>query len=141
MTPLFIDSDALYALNNSNDPSHAKAHELVSKIIGIGKYKLFLGTNILIETITLVSQRIGKQNAINLLDAVRTNQYTVINPDDTLINSAENIFRNTLSKNVSYSDCISFSIMKSYNISWVLSFDEHFKQQGFKRIGIDGIPK
>ena len=31
--------------------------------------------------------------------------------------------------------------MEQHNIQWVLSFDIHFKKQGFKRVGIDGLPK
>ena len=90
---------------------------------------------------TIISQRVGKNYAIKVLEELRSEKYNIIQMDDNLIADAENLFNRIRSKDVSYSDCISFTTMKRYSIEWVFSFDEHFKKQGFKRIGIDGKPK
>lgn len=140
MTPLFIDSSALVALNDKIDADYIRAGTMLSKISS-DKFNLYLSTNIFIETLTIISQRVGKEKGIALLDELRSGKYIVIHPDDQLIAQAEDIFRTIKSKNVSYGDCISFAVMRRYGIQWVFSFDIHFKKMGFKRIGIDGFPR
>lgn len=137
---LFIDANALVVLNDKDDPLHRQAQEILQQISKTN-FENLLSTNIILESATLISQKVGKNKGIALLDELRSGKYTIINPDNNLISEAEAIFRSIRSKNVSYSDCVSFAVMKYYGIDWVFSFDEHFKKQGFKRIILDGKPK
>ncbi|MBI2617793.1 PIN domain-containing protein [Candidatus Gottesmanbacteria bacterium] len=137
MTPLFIDTSALIALHYSQDSSHAKALHILESI-SQRRCSFYTAVNVLIESLTIISQRVNKHYAVELLDELRSGKYTIVHPSENLISEAETIFRSIRSKNISYSDCISFAVMRMYNIGWVFSFDIHFKKQGFKRIGIDG---
>lgn len=139
MVKFFIDTDVLVALNDSSDSQYKKALDLLEKISELG-LSSYISTNVLLETLTIISQRIGKKQSLNLLDELRSGKYTIIHPDEKIVLQAEEIFRSVISKNISYSDCLSFAIMKTYNIKWVFSFDIHFKKQAFKRIGIEGFP-
>ena len=136
MNALFIDSSALVALNDDHDSSHIEAIKILREIspLSVSRY---ISTNVILETITIVSQRLGKREAVKLLGELRSGNYTVVHPDEGLIREAEDIFQSVISKNVSYSDCVSFSVMRRYGIQWVFSFDLHFKKQGFKRVGVD----
>lgn len=136
MTRIFIDSDVLVALNDKDDPSHLQAQQRLNEISG-KEYEFISSTNVLLESVTIISQRVGKKEGVTLLNELRSGKYTVIHPDDSLIVSSEEIFRSIVSKNVSYSDCVSFAVMRRFGIRWVFSFDLHFKKQGFKRVGID----
>ncbi|MBU1017319.1 MAG: PIN domain-containing protein [Patescibacteria group bacterium] len=136
MDKIFIDTDALVALNNLSDKLHNRALEAAKKING-KSYQYYIGLNILMETLTIVSQRCGKKQANALLKELRSENYIVLNPSQEEILIAEEIFANARSKNLSYSDCISFAVMKTHNISQAFSFDIHFKKHGFKRISID----
>ncbi|MFH1566059.1 MAG: PIN domain-containing protein [bacterium] len=136
MDKIFIDTNALVALNNSSDTLHNKALETAKKL-NTGTYLYYIGLNILIETLTIVSQRCGKKQANALLKELRSGTYTIINPLQEDIIVAEEIFVSAKSKNLSYSDCLSFAIMKTRNILQTFSFDIHFKKQGFKRFNID----
>lgn len=137
---IFIDTDALIALNDVSDGSHKKALQIL-KLLAKGSYIPYLSTNILLEALTIVSQKIGKTQALKLLDELRSGKYMVIHPDEKTIFIAEDLFRSITSKNISYSDCLSFVVARKYGISWIFSFDIHFKKQGFKRLKIDGFPK
>jgi len=137
---VFNDSDFLFALYSSNDAHHARSLKLAS-LSEKYSFTSYLSLNVVQEVATLLSQRIGKDVSLQFLDSVHAANTTFIYPDEILINKAELIFRSIKSKNVSYADCISFTIMEQHNIQWVLSFDIHFKKQGFKRVGIDGMPK
>lgn len=140
MIKIFIDSDFLVALNDEDDSLNKKATALLERVRQI-ESSSYLSTNILLEALTIISQSVGKKYAIDLLDELRSSRYEIVNPDDDLVSRAEDIFGEIKSKNVSYSDCVSFAVMRAYAIEWVFSFDADFKKQGFKRIGIEGFPK
>lgn len=133
---IFIDTDFLVALNDADDSLHTKAVRLL-KIFSQKTTSAFLSINILLEALTIISQRLGKKRAIGLLDELRSGKYLVVDLDEDLVLAGEEIFRKAKSKNISYSDCLSFAVMKRHKIRFVLSFDVHFKKQGFKRFGID----
>lgn len=133
---IFLDSDALVALNDSSDSSYTKAQKIVRQI-STREFSPILGTNILMECLTIISQRLGKTKAAELLAEFRSGKYRIVNPDEKTILLAEEIFISIKSKNISYGDCVSFAVMRSLGITWVFSFDRHFRQQGFKRFGID----
>jgi len=137
MTSIFIDSSALIALHNASDKLHSKALSIVESLDSTETLPV-ISLNIILESITVISQKVGKKEALSALADLRSGRYKIIEIDDKIISLAENIFSKEKSKNISYSDCLSFSIMKTNNYSWCFSFDAHFKKQGFKRIGLDG---
>jgi len=139
VTKIFIDTDALIALNDASDLLHNQAVDILTKI-DRRRILPYLSTNILLEVLTLISQRVSKAKALRLLDEFRAGEYVIVHPGERVVDKAEEIFRSVKSKNVSYSDCMSFAIMQDNNIEWVFSFDVHFKKQGFKRVGIEGFP-
>ncbi len=139
MTRVFLDTDVLVGLHDVDDKLHERVQGLIRQASQLSLEPV-VSTNILLESLTLISQRVGKQTAIDLLDELRSGMYQVVNPGDELILKAEEIFRGVASKNVSYSDCVSFAVCRRLGVEWVFSFDLHFKKQGFKRVGVDGFP-
>lgn len=133
---IFIDTDFLYALNDKSDSLHKKAIKIINKF-NDQKVSLFTSTNVLLETLTLLSQRISKKTAIRILLELRSGAYEVVHPSEEIVLKAEKIFIDIASKNVSYADCLSMAVMKECEIKHIFSFDIHFKKQGFKRIEID----
>jgi uncharacterized protein len=135
MRKIFIDANYLLALNDPLDPAHDAALEISQEINS--NTQIILSTNILLEAITLISQRVSKKHANEVLDELRSGKYQIIHPSEDQILEADKLFKSLISKNISYSDCISFIILKNHNITHVITFDKHFKQQGFIRVGID----
>jgi predicted nucleic acid-binding protein len=101
---------------------------------------------------TPVSDRIVTSLAVQLevLDAFSTNpslrpsaihfwertsrdpQVTVIPLDAALLENAMGLFKARADKTWSFTDCVSFEIMRSRNIVRALSADHHFRQAGFQ---------
>ncbi len=131
---IIVDSSYLFALAYEKDSCHKKALRI--KKIAVQENDYYIGMNVYSEILTLVSQRVSKAASIELLTYINQN-YNLINPDDDTYIKADSYFRKAKSKNISYSDCISFAIMDQENIELVLGFDEHFKQMGYNRVGID----
>jgi predicted nucleic acid-binding protein len=140
MFNVFADTSALAAVKNPNDPSHLLALNVLEKLKS-ADLTFYTSSYILAELMNIVCRDVGKQAAIEMLGEVRSGNYAIITPNDTLIFKSESLFRGIKSKNVSYTDCVSFSIMREFSIKWAFSFDLHFKKQGFKRLGVDGWPK
>lgn len=136
MKKIFVDTDVLVALNRASDSHHQRAVKILENLSKTRTVS-YTSTNVLLETLTIISQRIGKKKAVQLLDELRGSRYNVIHPSEKIVSNAEEIFRSTKSKNISYSDCLSFAIMRNTGINHVFSFDIHFKKQGFRRVGID----
>jgi uncharacterized protein len=62
----------------------------------------------------------------------RDPQVTVIPIDAALLESAMELFRARMDKTWSFTDCISFQIMRNRDITRALSADHHFRQAGFQ---------
>lgn len=133
---LFVDTSYIYAVMNSSDSNHHKANDIENRGLDDSDI-IYIGTNIISEIITIVSQRMGKSIAKELLGEIRSGSYCIVHVDEQLTEKAEHIFSSIESKNVSYADCVSFAIMNEFNLEWVLGFDKHFSNQGFKHFGID----
>jgi len=127
---VYLDSDVVVASYDTKDVNHAKAVN-VAKLIEDEDYSISIGVNILIESLTIVSQRLGIAKSIELLDYF-LEDCNIVYPDKKVVAKANEFFRNRTSKNVGYSDCISFAIMKLNKIKKVFTFDTDFKKQGFE---------
>jgi predicted nucleic acid-binding protein len=51
--------------------------------------------------------------------------------------AAIGIFRKYSGQKVSFTDCISFVLMRRQGITRVFSFDRHFEHAGFRTIGVE----
>ena len=129
---VYLDSDVIVASYDTRDILHANAVNLGNKISG-KNLNIVVGVNILIEVLTMVSQRVGMKKSKELLDYFYQD-CEIVYLDSEIISKANIIFKKRTSKNISYSDCISFAIMKVMKIKKVFSFDNHFKKQGFEML-------
>lgn len=134
---LFIDTNVICALYNSKDSLNAKA-EKVKHLFE--EYKPVLSNFILLETYTILSQRVSKEFAIKFgQDVQREHQYVIYWIDKMLEDEAWKIFASIKDKNFSYVDASILAVMKKEKIGNLLSFDAAFKslqnQFKFKLIG------
>lgn len=136
MKRAFLDTDMIIALYDENDLLHEKALKVMEKNLD-KNWEIYLSVNILMESLTIISQRISKKLSLEVLKQLRSGIYRIKLPNKETINLTFDIFERIKSKNVSFGDCLSFALMTNYNIKKVFSFDIHFKKQGFQRIGVD----
>lgn len=129
---VFIDTSAIYALLNLKDENHTKAvnyYEILKK-----KNAIIITTNYIIdETYTLLMIRKGQEFAVDFIDKLRItfNIFYIEKTDD---DQAIEILKKYIDKNFSFTDAVSFHIMKSNNIKTAFAFDKHFIQAGFKTL-------
>ncbi len=125
---LFIDSNFFCALYNPADSQHQKA----LKIAGILRKKtplIFISNFIFLEVVTIISQRIGRQAAVqiggHLMDE---NKVKMININPQLNRQAWEFFQQIESKNMSFVDVSIPVVLSAEGIKNLLTFDaDHFK--------------
>ncbi len=127
---IFIDTSFFKALIDEKDDFHGQALQILS-LLEQNKTKLVTTNYILDETITLLRIRRGlprvKDFCCALAQLKPLKIVRVFIRDET---SAWDWFWNDWS-DLSFTDCVSFAVMKRWELTHVATFDKHFTQAGF----------
>ncbi|MBI4654145.1 MAG: PIN domain-containing protein [Nitrospirae bacterium] len=129
---LFVDTSAWLALNDRNDQYHNKA---TAKSAEIKKQKIELITSeyIIDESITLIRYRVSHKAAVIFGDSlINSSIVRIIDVTGEDRIKAWEMFKKYEDKEISFTDCISFVLMKNLKLHKAFTFDEHYKQIGFE---------
>ena len=128
---LFIDTGAFLARYLTQDQYHPQALKLWDKIHR-GFHRLFTSNFVLDETFTLLGRWAGFPFAADRARNIyQSDILTILRPDRDDELQALVYFEKYADQNVSFTDCISFSLMQRENIKQAFSFDQHFTLFGF----------
>jgi uncharacterized protein len=99
---------------------------------GKSKERLFTSNFVLDETFTLLGRRTGYNFAAARARAILSSAaITIIRPSKYDEIEAVKLFEKFAEQSISYTDCISFVLMRSNKIERAFTFDRHFKVAGF----------
>ena len=131
---LLVDTGAWFALVDKSDSYHKRAVSLFPKLIK--DYNQLISTNLIIaETYILIRRSIGHPPAITFLENIAASPRVIkIYSDDVVEKNAEDILRKYHDQKFSYTDAVSFTVMKQLGIREAFSFDHHFVIAGFTTI-------
>ena len=131
MTNIFIDTSALVALYLKKDDFHPRAIAILKKHKEAG---WFTSNFVLDEVYTFLRARCGKKVAIKLAEFLASNSQTVRLIRVTIEDEKEafRLFCQYDFKNLSFTDCTSFALMKRLKLKTVFAFDRHFIRAGFR---------
>jgi predicted nucleic acid-binding protein len=127
---LFLDASYAIALANSRDQYHEAALDLADK----HESTPFLTTQaVLLEIGNALSGRGHRKVAAAYVDAVQTEPATqVVTVTMDLFGRGLDLFRKRPDKTWGLTDCISFVVMRDFEIREALTADRHFEQAGFR---------
>ena len=128
---IFIDADAFVALALPQDNNHSRA-VAVSEDIRLRKEQLITSMLSFGETITVISQKGGREKALQFIDKFLVSNTVVVEADTALQEEGILVYRTQTSKNVSFTDCANMAIMQREKIKEIFSFDRIYKKNGFK---------
>lgn len=136
MREIFVDTSAWDALADSGDPSHERAVLFRDEIAG--QCRLVVTNYILDELYTLLLMNVGYQRTVafkNTLDVlVQEGILQVVWISEDLALEAWNIFLQfNTDKHWSFTDCVSYVVMKRRGSTEAFAFDHHFEQMGYTR--------
>lgn len=128
---IFIDTGAFIARYLERDQYHEEAVSFWKRLSATSE-RCFTSNFVLDETFTLLARRAGYGFAAERAHNIYSSQTLTIlrpNPEDEL--KALEYFEKYADQEVSFTDCISFVLMKRERIKRVFSFDGHFERVGF----------
>ena len=133
MRTVFVDSSAWFALADTSDEFHRRARDTYPLLLAGGR---LITTNlVLAETYTLIRYELGWASAIAFLDLVKASpRIEVVRADGELEDAALAILRQYRDQPFSYTDGVSFAVMKALSLEEAFTFDSHFAAAGFRMI-------
>lgn len=134
MRDLFVDTSAWDAIADGNDSNHQRAMAFKGEIAG--RHHLVATNYILDELYTLLLLNLGYRHAVDFkiqLDVLeRAGILEVIWVTEEIAAEAWDVFEQfNVDKQWSFTDCVSYVVMKRRGLNEVFTFDRHFQQMGF----------
>jgi len=136
MRQIFVDTSAWDAIADSSDSNHDVALLFRDEIAG--QCQLVVTNYILDELYTLLLMNVGHQRAVDFkgkLDVlVEEGILEVVWVSEDIAAETWAVFqRFNVDKQWSFTDCVSYVVMKQCGITEVFAFDDDFAQMGFVR--------
>jgi len=133
---LFVDTSAWMAIVDAGDTNHAMAVAYQEEIAGT--CGLVVTNYILDELFTLTLMDLGYRHAVDVKQKLdRLNDHGLLEVvwiDKPLADEGWKVFeRYNQDKQWSFTDCVSYAVMKGRGIQEAFAFDHHFEQMGFIR--------
>jgi predicted nucleic acid-binding protein len=128
---VFVDSAGFLALWDASDEHHLVAGRLQEELAGKRRF-FFTSDYVVDETITLLLMRHSHAAAADFLDTVQRSEalrLEWIGPERFYAGAA--LFRRHADKEWSFTDCISFALMRELRTRDAFTTDHHFQQAGF----------
>ncbi|WP_227763017.1 type II toxin-antitoxin system VapC family toxin [Zhaonella formicivorans] len=126
---VFVDTGAFYALIDRDDPYHVVAYKQWSELLN-EKRPIIITNYIVSETYTLLRYRLGatpSQKFLQVLeDSSNSGRIEVKLVNSDVEKSARELLINFKEYDLSYTDAVSFALIRHYRIPQAFSFDRHF---------------
>ena len=130
---IFVDTGAFLALYRKRDQYYRQAAEIWSKL----DTPLLTSSHITAELASLLARQVGWSEAADRLTDVYAS------PNIDVIGSAREDevealrwMRKYADQRVSFTDCVSFALMRRHRIRTAFTFDRHFRLAGFEVVGL-----
>lgn len=126
---VFIDTGAFLARWLARDAQHRKAAAVWEKI---SDRRLYTSSHVLSEVFTLLARRASYDFAVARAEtayASRALEILYSTREDEM--EAIRLFRKYSDQRVSFTDCVSFVLMKRWRIKTAFTFDRHFRLAGW----------
>lgn len=132
---LFVDTGAFIALTDSDDEYHEAAVTFYRS--SKEKGARFVTTNFVVcETMNYLRSRVSHHVAVLFKENLKKSGFIeTITVTPSIEDEAFAIFRRYPDKDFSYTDCTSFSAIRSLRLKKAFAFDKHFEQlEGISRL-------
>jgi len=131
---IFVDTSAWVALADRDDAYHKKAASVYPSLLKTHR-SLITSNLIIAEAYVLILSELGHRAALNFLEGIKASPRILkIYSNGEIEAEAEDILIKYGDQDFSYTDAVSFAIMKSQKIRKAFCFDKHFLTAGFENI-------
>jgi uncharacterized protein len=131
---VFIDTAAWIALANADDELHTRADQIMSDLL-TEKTRLVTTELVLLEVADALAAPNLRSNTIQFINRLRQVPILRIIPlSEDLLADGWSLYSQRLDKSWGLTDCTSFVVMLSEQITQVFMSDRHFEQAGFVKL-------
>lgn len=131
---IFIDTGAYLSRFHKRDQYHSQSIE-TWKWISDNGYVAVTSNHVIDEVATLLGRRTNYDFAAQKLQEIyESEEPLIIRPEQIEEKVALRIFLKYADQKISFTDCLSFVIMRQWKITTAFSFDKHFRIAGFETI-------
>jgi predicted nucleic acid-binding protein len=129
---VFIDTGAFLARHLPGDTHHESA-VLGWDRLGKRNVRCFTSNFVIDETLTLLARAAGYRFAAERARNLYTSRsLTILRPELEDELAAVQLFTRYADRRVSFTDCVSFVLMKKRRMRTAFSFDRHYEYAGFE---------
>ena len=131
---IFVDSSAWIALADSADSHHKEAASAYPSLLK--NFRTLVTSNMIIaETYVVLLKEMGHTAGIDFLELLNASPRILKAwSNEATETEAEKILSKYSDQDFSYTDAVSFALMRKLNIKKAFSFDKHFVIAGFANI-------
>jgi len=131
---IFVDTSAWIALVDKDDSHHKEAASSYPSLLKNHR-NLITSNFVIAETYIIILNELGHKLAIDFLEKLKASPRILkIYSNEDIEAEAEPILVKYSDQDFSYTDAVSFVIMKRQKIRKAFSFDKHFVIEGFVNI-------
>lgn len=128
---ILIDTGYFLALVGQSDQHATRARRWGARI----NEPLVITEYVLVEIVNALSRGTSRPHARQIFHAVTTDaEYKFVSASNLLLSAGMALYQQRSDKDWSLTDCISFHVMRSNNITRALAYDHHFEQAGFEAL-------
>jgi len=128
---IFVDTGAFVGRCIERDQYHQIAVDYWAELAR-RRLRCYTSSFVLDEAFTLIGRIAGNNFAAERARNIYASRsMEILRPDASVETEALEFFTKDADKDVSYTDCISFVLMKRARLRRVFSFDSHFAHAGF----------
>lgn len=129
---VLVDSDAIFALYNPNDPLNTQATKTFQQLITQG-YQLIYPASVIFEIISLFQRVLPTRTVTTkLIELIRNDQILVYVVDDNILKESAELFDPAGSKKNTLIDCSVVVIAKKIKSAGIFAYDSFYTKQGLK---------
>jgi predicted nucleic acid-binding protein len=130
---IFIDTSAFYALEDAGDRHHHEALAIQRWCLW-RRPLLFTTHHVLDESITLIGVRLRPARAVRFARGLLVSRaIQIVRTDEALEQTALAVYERMDDGRLSFTECLSFTVMRALDIPVAFAFDRHFERAGFRR--------
>ncbi len=128
---LFVDTGAWVALADQDDKYHERAAREYPDLLKC--YRRLVTTNLVVAEVYIILRKaLGHTAAITFLESIRSSpRIEKVQSAERVETEAEDILRRYSDQDFSYTDAVSFALMRQRGIDTAFTFDKHFSIAGF----------
>jgi len=131
---IFVDTSAWVALADKDDSLHRDAASSYPSIFK--NHKNLVTSNLIVaETYIILLKELRHKAAIEFLERIKASPRILkFYSNENIETEAEGILEKYIDLDFSYTDAVSFTLMKRHKIKKAFCFDKHFVTAGFMNV-------